>query len=375
MTESVTELKILQIACEMTEVQGGPTRSALAVAGYLPVEHKFAIVGNVDSKTETLLNSSGVSFEKIQSDFNNLSGFCFRDLPKLAKMIRESDIVISHGFYTFPTLISCMAGKKKSIYVMPHGSLEEYQWGHSKIKKSLFDRLIGLSSNFKKIIFTVATIEESHSIRKKFECNKIEVVGIAVDLPEVPKLHFDNDSKISLLSISRIAPKKRIDVSIRAVSLMKGLHLEPHLWIYGSGDGKLLSSLMKLALDLNVEKVVHFEGVIDHEDISSVFSKVDILVLPSENENFAIAVAESIAHNVPVIVSRAVALSSFVEENLCGEVIASSDPKFLMDAILKVSSNLSFYRDACNVARHKLGHTYVKNNWKSIITKTPKAEH
>ena len=87
MTNSVTELKILQVACELTEAQGGPTRSALAVSTYIPVNHKFAIVGNLDSTSELCINSHGIIFEKIRSDFNSRSGFCFRDLPKLAKMI------------------------------------------------------------------------------------------------------------------------------------------------------------------------------------------------------------------------------------------------------------------------------------------------
>jgi glycosyltransferase involved in cell wall biosynthesis len=361
-------ISVLQIACEMTELQGGPTRSALDLATYLPVEHIFAVVGKMDSRTFSLLNSSGISPLLIRSDFNNRSGFCFRDLPKLIGLIRSHDVTISHGFYTLPTLISCIVGREKSVYVMPHGSLEEYQWSSGKIKKILFDSLIKLTTKFGQLTFTVATLEESRSIKRKFKSNRVEVVGIGVDLPEFAKLQVkDEDSYISLLSISRIAPKKRIDTSIRALSLMEGTFPEPHLWIYGTGDLKLCSSLKRLALDLNVDEFVHFKGSVDHRDIAKVFSKTDILLLPSENENFAIAVAESIAHNVPVIVSRDVALSSFVEENLCGEVIESSDPHLLKEAILKVSSNLNLYRKACDVSRHKLGHRQVKMNWEAVL--------
>lgn len=360
--------QILQIACEMTESQGGPTRAALHVATYLDRNQSLTIVGKVDSSTISMLDSSKLSPLMIRSDFNNKSGFCIRDLPKLIRLIRSHDVIISHGFYTFPTLISCMLGKGKSIYVMPHGSLEEYQWSHGKIKKAFFNGLISHTSTFRNLTFTVATLEESRSIKKKFISNRIEVVGIGVDLPEFEKLQLEEkSSQINLLSISRIAPKKRIDTSIKALSLIKETHLEPHLWIYGTGNRKLSNSLKSLVMNLNVEELVHFEGNVDHGDIARVFLKTDILLLPSENENFAIAVAESIAHNVPVIVSRNVALSSFVAENHCGEVIESSDPHLLKEAILKVSSNLHNYRKACEVSRHKLGHSMVKINWMTTI--------
>jgi len=368
MNNSKKELSIIQIACEMTTSQGGPTRSALDLAKYLPSAHTFTVVGNIDSSTKSILSSGRISYRNLRSDFNNMSGFCLRDLPELIKMIRKSDVIVCHGFYTFPTLVSCILGKDKAVYLMPHGSLEEYQWDRSKLRKIFFDRLIKFSSNFKQIIFTCATIEESHSIKKKFQLNRVEVVGIAVDLPEIPMPQVkDKDATTNLLSISRIAPKKRIDTSIRTISLMKGTIPEPNLWIYGGGDEKLIATLKKLALELDIDKFVHFEGTIDHGDILNLFSKMDILLLPSENENFAIAVAESIAHHVPVIVSRAVALSSFVEENLCGLVIESSSPKLLKDAILKMSSNLDFYRKACIVSKHKLGHVHVQKNWNSVL--------
>ena len=368
MNNSKKELSILQVACEMTTSQGGPTRSALDVSSYLPRGHQFAIVGNIDSSTESILNSGGILYRNLRSDFNNMSGLCLRDLPELIKMIRRNDVIISHGFYTFPTLISCILGKDKTVYLMPHGSLEEYQWDRSKLSKIFFDRLIKFSSSFKQVIFTCATIEESHSIKKKFQLNRVEVVGIAVDLPEIPMPQAkDKDATMNLLSISRIAPKKRIDTSIRTISLMRGTIPEPNLWIYGGGDEKLIATLQQLALELDIDKLVHFEGTIDHGDILNLFSKMDILLLPSENENFAIAVAESIAHHVPVIVSRAVALSSFVEENLCGVVIESSSPKLLKGAILKMSSNLDSYRKACIVAKHKLGHVHVQKNWNSVL--------
>ena len=368
MNNSKRDSSMLQIACEMTTSQGGPTRSALGVSNYLPNGHQFVIVGNIDSSIEAILISGRIPYRTLRSDFNNKSGFCLRDLPELIKMIRKSDVIVCHGFYTFPTLISCILGKDKAVYLMPHGSLEEYEWARSKLKKMFFDRLMEFSSNFKQIIFTCATIEETHSIKKKYQLNRVEVVGIAVDLPEIQMLQVKaTDATMNLLSISRIAPKKRIDTSIRAISLMRGTILEPNLWIYGGGDEKLTATLKKLALDLDVDKFVHFEGTIDHGDILNLFSKMDILLLPSENENFAISVAESIAHHVPVIVSRAVALSSFVEENLCGLVIESSSPNLLKDAVLKMSSNLDFYRKACIVAKHKLGHVHVQKNWNSLL--------
>lgn len=367
LSNSYENWSILQIACEMTEMQGGPTQSALDVSKYLSQGNNLVVIGNVDSKTKSILKSNNISTINLRSDLKNNSGICLRDLTKLLKIIRKYKIVVSHGFYTFPTLLVNLISQNAHIYVMPHGSLEEYQWNNSRFKKYIFDTIFKFGLKFNSVTFTVATREEMVSINKRFPGSKVEVVGIAVDMPDLSVCNLRREiMNVNLLSFSRIAPKKRIDVSIKALSLLS-VNPKARLWIYGTGNPQLIAELNKLVIDLNLSKSVKFEGMIDHNQLSSVFSTADILLLPSENENFAIAVAEAIAHCVPVIVSRAVALSSFVEENSCGEVIEYPDPYLLKDAILKVLSNLEAYRTACEVSRHRLSHAKVKENWFRVI--------
>jgi glycosyltransferase involved in cell wall biosynthesis len=360
--------KLLQIACELTEMQGGPTRVAIDLCGYLPDNHEFLIVGLIDKKSKETLDGYNYNYRNIKADFGNLSGLCLRELPRLIGQIQRNSFVISHGFYTFPTFLLCFFAGNKNVLIMPHGSLEEYQGKQSKFKKSIFDFLVRKAPNFDKVLFSVATVEETKSINKKFKSNRVEVVGIGVDIPEVKENYSASErTEFNLLSISRIANKKRIDTSIRATALLQSKKIDALLWIYGDGDKNLVRALKNLAEELGISKKVHFIGSVNHEMLEEVFLKGSMLLLPSENENFAIAVAESIAHNVPVVVSRAVALSDFVESNNCGEVIESSDPDLLCEAILKVKFNRHNYATSCNLARSKLSHAQVEKNWKVLL--------
>ena len=89
----------------------------------------------------------------------------------------------------------------------------------------------------------------------------------------------------------------------------------------------LLNELKTLASSGSDGQWIIFKNWVREDQLDELFDEVDMLLLPSENENFAIAVAQSIVRGVPVVVSSNVALSSFVREKHCGIVIDDISPK------------------------------------------------
>jgi glycosyltransferase involved in cell wall biosynthesis len=77
------------------------------------------------------------------------------------------------------------------------------------------------------------------------------------------------------------------------------------------------------------------QGWADDGQKRKLFEETDVLVMPSNTENFGMVVAEALAHRVPVIVSRGTPWRR-VEETGCG-LWVSNDPHSLADAIVRMS--------------------------------------
>lgn len=99
------------------------------------------------------------------------------------------------------------------------------------------------------------------------------------------------------VAAGRLALQKRIDLLIEAFAL-SGLAANGwRLDIYGSGD--LQASLQDQIRRLQLGTVVRLRGTA--ENMSDVFAKASITVLPSDFEGFGIVVVESMAAGTPVI--------------------------------------------------------------------------
>jgi glycosyltransferase involved in cell wall biosynthesis len=326
-------------------------------------EHSLIIFGNLDSQFGDLLFYNQPTF------LSNRFGFFFGTLKQeIRQLIKDADILLIHGFYLFSTLIALRNSDSKRIFIMPHGSLEPYQEIKSKFRKYIFRKFVLGTLREKSINFVVATESEVEGVRKVFPGNQIDVIGIGVTgtAPSLNSPPFTG-SKINLLSLSRIHKKKRIDISIKALSILRDEGVECVLRIAGNGDKKLIRKLRNLVEELNLENEVQFLGHLERIDKENLILQSDILLLPSENENFAIAVAESIAFGKPVIVSSNVAMSDFVEKHKNGIVINSLDETLLATAISTIKTDYYAYQEKCLESANLLYWPKVFEKWVQVL--------
>ena len=109
------------------------------------------------------------------------------------------------------------------------------------------------------------------------------------------------------------------------------------LIVCGSGDSKYVQSMFELARELAVSDLVEFRGWVDSKEKVSVLSESDCFLLTSEDENFAIAVAEGLTNGIPCIVSDKVALAGLVTKYAAGIVFSKLDPEVVSEAMLKIT--------------------------------------
>ena len=346
--------KILQISCSWDSKLGGPVQVARYVSKKLRLDFPKAetwVVGK-------FLNDSQQNEEHmtvLKTLFKNRYGFTFRLLnPRVIRSIRNQDLIICHGYYLFTTLVALIFARNR-ILVMPHGSLEIFISKKGISRKFLYNSIVRLFYTLKKndFEFIVASNSEVLSVASKFPKTKCNVVGLGVDDPLLPIKIRKSTDLLHIATIGRIHRIKRLDIAIRAVAILiqKEANKNVHLSITGAGDSKSLKGLIE---ELGISKNVSFTGWLNRQDLDEFLEGVDIVVQPSDNENFALSIAESIVRGIPVIVTDRVGMGEFVGIHSTGIVIPPNDEIALSRAMKDVSDDLEMFSKNCVTSKELL---------------------
>src|SRR5439155_19709105 len=125
---------------------------------------------------------------------------------------------------------------------------------------------------------------------------------------------------VSLLFLSRLHPKKGIELLLDAVGLLAA---DPriHLFIAGDGDAAYVARLKDRAKANGLSDRMVFTGFVTGAERRRLLDETDLFVLPSYDENFGMAAAEALSAGLPVVVSEHVALADHVREAGAGLVV------------------------------------------------------
>ena len=157
-----------------------------------------------------------------------------------------------------------------------------------------------------------------------------------------------------LLYLSRLDPKKGLEVLLAAWARISANFPGVLLVIAGGGDPALLAALRHQAESLGVEPTLLWVGPVGGAAKQALLRGAALYVLPSRHENFGLALLEAMQHGRPCVASEAVALAA---EPACdgallrvavGDVQALADAMALLLAEAQVASDLG--RRAAEVA-------------------------
>jgi glycosyltransferase involved in cell wall biosynthesis len=253
--------------------------------------------------------------------------------------VSQSDFVILHQVFElqyisiFPILVLL----KKPFAVMPHGTLTTYQRKQHRLRKLFFYPATYSFLKSAKSIF-MATEQELSQLPKYLQ-RKGNIVGLGIDTRDRQTRVLANSSQtFNLLFMGRIAKKKRIDIALQAFALAsKKSELKMKFIVCGSGEERDIAQLKELVVALHIEAEVEFRGWVDFNEKQQAFVESDCFILTSEDENFAIAAAEALAHGVPCILSSNVALARLVAKYSAGVVFQELIPLEIEKAIFKLA--------------------------------------
>jgi glycosyltransferase involved in cell wall biosynthesis len=246
--------------------------------------------------------------------------------------IRRYDIVHTHGLFGWPPLAASWCARAASVpYVMrPAGVLDT--WGmknKSRLVKALSVRLIEgpLLQSAAAVHFTTP-LEQARAAELALRIRPVVLpTGVAIDIADeevappadAPAL----DERPMILYLARIHPIKRVDALLRAYAALEARR-SATLLIAGDGDAALLGRLKQLARDLGLGGDVHWVGFAQGALKRWLLSRAAMFVLPSDSENYGIAVVEAMNAGLPVIVTEGCGLADFIKRHRAGVVTNGS---------------------------------------------------
>ncbi len=360
--QSQAKKYLVQVSASLHPKFGGPHA---VVAGTHPRLQRYYDCPLLVFGFSTL---QGTNIHENPTFLNNRFGFSFRRPNRNTRnSLRNADILLLHGFYLWSTLVSIHYSKTNNVFLMPHGSLERYQEKNGGFKKHLFTLVVGFLLKSRRIHFLVGSEMEVSSVRLKFPDADISVVGLGVESMVGPNYASTLHSPIRLFCLSRISSEKRLDLCIRAIHSLNITSPKYILNIYGLGSEALERELKNLVEALGIQQSVNFMGHVEGDAKTEALMNSDIFLLPSENENFAVAVAESIAFGKPVVVSQFVATHQFVDKHKAGITINQLEVESLVVGIREVTNNFSTIQRNCVSSAPLLDWDVVIRRWTSAI--------
>ena len=159
----------------------------------------------------------------------------------------------------------------------------------------------------------------------------IDVIPNGVFVDEFSQLNIckKTDRTLKLLMVGRLVNRKRIDIAIEAVKLLKDMDIDVELIV--AGDGVMNDQLKELAKSLDIESCVSFSGLVTKQDIPAFYAKADIFIMCSEHEGMSNSLLEAMASSLPIITSNCEGVCELIDGN--GIVLSEMTPGTLASAV------------------------------------------
>lgn len=165
--------------------------------------------------------------------------------------------------------------------------------------------------------------------------DNIKVLPYPIDLNffKVDKHHNTkniNDNKV-FLWLGRCDPRKRLDLLLEAYALVLKERQDIQLKIFGGF--RYAKGYKKLIDNFKFPDRVQYKPYIDRLKVPELMSFCDVLIQPSEGENFGSSVAEALSCGLPVIVGSTNGTKDYISSS--SFVFDEYTPESLKETILK----------------------------------------
>jgi glycosyltransferase involved in cell wall biosynthesis len=143
------------------------------------------------------------------------------------------------------------------------------------------------------------------------------------------------DESLALLCVATLTPRKGHAILLEALAALKDRHWTLHCVGSEVKDAATASALRDLIAEHGLAQRVHLHGEIDAEALRAMYARADMFVLASWYEGYGMALAEALAHGLPIVSTTGGAIAETVPAD-AGVLVPPGDVAALRAALARV---------------------------------------
>lgn len=332
-------MKILHIIRTVDPEGGGPIEGIKQLGSIIEGLGHVVQIASLDGPKETFVGECPFTVHALGPGMGKY-GYNRNFKPWLMSHAADYDAVVIDGIWQYHSFAAHNVLKRKNIpyFLFTHGMLDpwfKHQYPLKHFKKLLY-WVWGeypVLRDAKRVLFTCE--EEKIVSRRSFRlyrCNEYVVnygtAGHRGDIEEQRRIFLQRfpqlQDKRFLLFLSRIHPKKGVDLLIEAFAQTVDSQSDLHLVIAGPDQVGWQNELQTMAKALGIAKKITWTGMLKDDMKWGAYQAAEAFILPSHQENFGIVVAEALSCSLPVLISDKVNIWQEIVKDNAGLVAADT---------------------------------------------------
>ena len=327
----MTGLRVLHVVPSVAAEASGPSYSVPALAkACVALGNEVTLVTVGDGRPAP---TAGFTHIECPQDYRTIP--LLRSLRASSEMVgtleaeaARSDLIHTHSLWLLPNVYPARAGARngRPLVLSPRGTLSPIALARSRGRKALFWWAAQRAAVRRAALLHATSDQEYEDIRAFGLKQPVAMIPNGVDAPTHASAGPARARRV--LYLGRVHPIKGLENLLKAWqgACVAGWELR----IVGPAEPRYLETLQRLTRDLGLQGV-EFTGPRYGEAKSKEYREASLYVLPSFSENFAVSVAEALAHGTPVITTHGTPWRGLVSEG-CGWWTAPS-PEGLAGAL------------------------------------------
>jgi len=254
------------------------------------------------------------------------------------ELAADADVIHVHGLLNTVSAAAARAALSSAVplVIAPLGTLSAYTFAHRRLRlKRVYHRLVDaphLRSAAALHFATARELDEAEALGVDAGAPAHVVPPAVRHVPAELRGHSPGADRMNVLFLSRLDPKKGLDVLLDAWPSIRARRPGVRLAIAGSGRPSYETAVRARAARLGAD--VTFLGFVSGAAKYRCLANASVAILPSAHENFGIAVLDAIGAGLPVVVTPEIALSNVIAEEGLGIVVERSATA-IADAIVR----------------------------------------
>ena len=291
-------MKIIHYIPSIDRIAGG-TSTYMQVLG--KELGKLAEVHIITHASENPLPISNCEIHYV-SVYNPINGRFKNEVSKLFDVIKPDLVHVNCCWMPACAFVQQMAQKRNiKVVLTPHGMLEPWIIKRHYWTRKLPALLLYQKAAIQNTDCLQATAEsEKENLLKLGYNSNIKIVKLGIDAESITMKTSWKKNK-QLLFLSRVHVKKGINYLIDAVDVLQKELKGYKILVAGEGDADYITTLKQQIAGNGLQEIIQLIGGVYGDTKWKLFQTSDFFVLPTNSENFGLAIAESLASGTPVI--------------------------------------------------------------------------